>query len=50
MPPQQEFAFQREIAVSTASRVYAELTQRGLTTGEVGRGTFVRTGPIFATS
>ncbi|MFN7023435.1 MAG: PLP-dependent aminotransferase family protein [Pseudorhizobium sp.] len=42
LPPQREFAFQRGIAASTAARVYAELGKRGLVTGEVGRGTFVR--------
>jgi DNA-binding transcriptional MocR family regulator len=42
LPPQREFAFQRGIAVSTATRVYAELVRRGLVSGEVGRGTYVR--------
>ena len=42
MPTQRQFAYERGIAVSTASRVYAELTRRGLVTGEVGRGTFIR--------
>ena len=42
LPPQRQFAFERGIAVSTASRVYAELTRRGLVSGEVGRGTFIR--------
>ncbi|CAB3627670.1 PLP-dependent aminotransferase family protein [Achromobacter pestifer] len=42
LPPQRTFADQRGIAASTASRVYAELTRRGLVLGEVGRGTFVR--------
>jgi DNA-binding transcriptional MocR family regulator len=42
LPPQREFAYARRIAVSTASRVYAELTRRGLVVGEVGRGTYVR--------
>ena len=41
LPPQRDFAYDREIAVSTASRVYAELLRRGLVVGEVGRGTFV---------
>lgn len=41
LPPQREFAYQRKIAVSTASRVYTELLRRGLVVGEVGRGTFV---------
>lgn len=41
LPPQREFAYERKIALSTASRVYAELLHRGLVVGEVGRGTFV---------
>ncbi len=41
LPPQRSFAYERRIAVSTASRVYAELLRRGLVIGEVGRGTFV---------
>jgi DNA-binding transcriptional MocR family regulator len=42
LPPQRTFAYEHGIAVSTASRVYAELVRRGLVVGEVGRGTFVR--------
>lgn len=45
LPTQREFADRRGIAMSTATRVYAELVGRGLIVGEVGRGTFVRTGP-----
>ncbi len=41
LPPQRNFAYERGIAVSTASRVYAELMRRGLVVGEVGRGTFI---------
>lgn len=41
LPPQRNFAWERKIAVSTASRVYAELLRRGLIVGEVGRGTFI---------
>ena len=41
LPPQRHFAYERKIAVSTASRVYAELLRRGLVVGEVGRGTFI---------
>jgi DNA-binding transcriptional MocR family regulator len=41
LPPQRNFAYDRGIAVSTASRVYAELMRRGLVVGEVGRGTFI---------
>ena len=42
LPPQREFAYLRGVAVSTAQRVYAELSRRGVVSGEVGRGTFVR--------
>ncbi len=45
LPTQRRFARDRRVAVSTASRVYAELSRRGLVTGEVGRGTFVRAAP-----
>ncbi|MEU9923862.1 PLP-dependent aminotransferase family protein [Streptomyces griseoluteus] len=48
LPPQREFARQQGIANSTATRVYQELGRRGLTVGEVGRGTFVRA--VSATS
>ena len=41
LPPQRHFAYERKIAVSTASRVYTELLRRGLVVGEVGRGTFI---------
>src|SRR3954451_3091034 len=41
LPPQRTFAYERNIAVSTASRVYTELLRRGLVVGEVGRGTFI---------
>src|SRR5690242_5489417 len=41
LPPQRDFAYERKIATSTASRVYTELLRRGLVVGEVGRGTFV---------
>jgi DNA-binding transcriptional MocR family regulator len=45
LPPQRNFAYDRGIAVSTASRVYTELLRRGLVVGEVGRGTFI-SGPV----
>src|SRR5215813_7330705 len=41
LPPQLNFAWERKIAVSSASRVYSELLRRGLIVGEVGRGTFI---------
>jgi DNA-binding transcriptional MocR family regulator len=42
LPTQRAFARRHGIADSTAGRVYGELARRGLVTGEVGRGTFVR--------
>ncbi|MBV2156274.1 PLP-dependent aminotransferase family protein [Kitasatospora sp. SUK 42] len=45
LPTQRAFARSRGIAPSTAGRAYRELVRRGLTVGEVGRGTFVRAGP-----
>ncbi|MFD5461266.1 PLP-dependent aminotransferase family protein [Kitasatospora sp. NPDC127059] len=44
LPTLRAFARGRGIAASTAGRVYRELVRRGLTIGEVGRGTFVRAG------
>src|SRR6202047_3623415 len=41
LPPQRNFAYERKIAVSTASRVYAELLRRGLIVGEGSRGSFI---------
>jgi len=49
LPTQRDFAYKRGIAVSTASRVYAELARRGLVVGEVGRGTFIA-GPSLQTA
>ncbi|MET9291761.1 PLP-dependent aminotransferase family protein [Streptomyces sp. NPDC003077] len=42
LAPQRAFARTHRIANSTAVRVYRELARRGLTVGEVGRGTYVR--------
>jgi DNA-binding transcriptional MocR family regulator len=38
-----DYAQAHGIAAATAARVYRELIERGLATGEVGRGTFIRT-------
>src|SRR5580704_11854740 len=48
LPPQRAYAYERGIAVSTASRVYGELLSRGLVVGEIGRGTFVAGQPPVA--
>lgn len=47
LPTQRAFAKRYGIAESTASRVYGELTRRGLVVGEVGRGTFVRAARVL---
>lgn len=46
LPTQRAFADLHRIAPSTATRVFAELIRRGLVAGEVGRGTYVRSGPL----
>lgn len=42
LPTHRQLARQHGIALTTATRVYAELQVLGLASGEVGRGTFVR--------
>ncbi len=42
LPPQRELAWRLEVTVGTVSRGYMLAEQRGLVSGEVGRGTFVR--------
>ncbi len=42
LPPQRDLAWRIGVTVGTVSRSYALAEQRGLVTGEVGRGTFVR--------
>ncbi len=41
LPPQRNLAFDIGVTVGTVGRAYAILRQRGLVTGEVGRGTYV---------
>lgn len=42
LPTHRELAASHQLALVTASRVYAELEAMGLVSGETGRGTFVR--------
>ncbi|MEM7653495.1 MAG: PLP-dependent aminotransferase family protein [Pseudomonadota bacterium] len=42
LPTHRELAYRLGVTVGTISRAYAEADRRGLTIGEVGRGTFVR--------
>ena len=42
LPPQRELAERLRVAIGTVGRAYAEAEQRGVVSGEVGRGTFVR--------
>ena len=41
LPPQRDLAFDIGVTVGTVGRAYALLRERGLVTGEVGRGTYV---------
>src|SRR6202140_2817702 len=40
--PQRDMAGRLDLSVGTISKAYAEAEQRGLISGEVGRGTFVQ--------
>jgi DNA-binding transcriptional MocR family regulator len=42
LPPQRHLAYRLGVTVGTVSRAYALAAERGLVSGEVGRGTFVR--------
>ena len=42
LPTHRELAAREGFALVTATRVYAELAEMGLVSGEAGRGTFVR--------
>jgi DNA-binding transcriptional MocR family regulator len=43
LPTHRELAFALGVTIGTITRAYAEAERQGLTAGEVGRGTFVRT-------
>ena len=47
LPTQRNLADQLNLSLNTVSRAYAEAFRRGFLSGEVGRGTYVRTaGPL----
>ena len=46
LPTHRDLANHLGVTVGTVSRAYAEAARRGLTSGEVGRGTFVRGGEV----
>ena len=49
LPPQRDLAYALGVSLNTVSRAYADATERGLLSGEVGRGTYVRAaGPLPA--
>jgi len=48
LPTHRQLAFQLGLSIQTISRAYDELIRRGVIAGEVGRGTFVRSGQIDA--
>ncbi|TCT06485.1 GntR family transcriptional regulator [Tepidamorphus gemmatus] len=42
LPPQRNLAFDLGVTIGTVGRAYSVLRERGLVSGEIGRGTFVR--------
>jgi DNA-binding transcriptional MocR family regulator len=49
MPTHRELAFDLGLAVATVSKAYSIVARRNLVSGEVGRGTFVASGPRLPT-
>src|SRR5688500_8536845 len=41
LPPQRDLAYDIGVTIGTVGRAYALVRERGLVSGEVGRGTFV---------
>ncbi|KKX33853.1 PLP-dependent aminotransferase family protein [Rhizobium sp. LC145] len=48
LPPQRNLAYDIGVTIGTISRAYSLLHERGLVSGEVGRGTYVRPRPEIA--
>jgi DNA-binding transcriptional MocR family regulator len=48
LPPQRDLADELKVALTTVTRAYTEAERRGLVSGEVGRGTFVRRMETFS--
>lgn len=46
LPTHRALAYELGVSVQTVSRAYDELSRLGVIAGEVGRGSFVRTGPL----
>lgn len=46
LPPQRDLAYDLGVTVGTIGRAYALVRQRGLVSGEVGRGTYVLGSPV----
>lgn len=44
LPPQRDLAYDLGVTIGTVTRAYALLRERGLVSGEVGRGTYVQSG------
>ncbi|MDA0663006.1 MAG: PLP-dependent aminotransferase family protein, partial [Proteobacteria bacterium] len=44
LPTHRDLAWKLGVTVGTVSRAYAEIARRGLVSGEIGRGSYVRTG------
>lgn len=45
LPPHRELAWRLKLSVQTVSRAYEELSRAGVIAGEIGRGSFVKSGP-----
>jgi DNA-binding transcriptional MocR family regulator len=49
LPPQRDLAWKLGVTLGTVTRAYKEAEQRGLLTGEVGRGSYIRQGHVVTT-
>ena len=48
LPPQRDLAWKLGVTLGTVTRAYKEAEQRGLLSGEVGRGSYIRQGNVVA--
>ena len=49
LPPQRDLAWKLGVTLGTVTRAYKEAEQRGILSGEVGRGSFIRGGQPIST-
>ena len=48
LPPQRDLAWKLGVTLGTVTRAYKEAEQRGLLSGEVGRGSFIKQGNVVS--